>query len=105
MAILIVGYAAVSGYGLLLLKQADIGINVRFLLGAACYGMGFIVWLWILRVQPLSIAFPIAAGSLMVATQAFGMMIGESMSLTKVFAILLILTGITILSIYGNAQS
>ncbi len=95
---LVVIYAGVSGYGLLLLKQAELGFNSRLILGGILYGLGFLVWLWILREHPLSVAFPVAAGSLMIATQLFGMSIGEPLSVVKFVGILVILGGIWIVS-------
>lgn len=92
-------YATVSGYGLLLLKQADLGFNAKLSLGGFLYGLGFVIWLWILRGHPLSVSFPVAAGSLMVATQLFGASIGEPFTLGKTLGVLLILCGIALVSL------
>ncbi len=50
-------------------------VHPGFLIGCFFYGTGFLMWLLILRVLPLSIAFPVAAGSLIVATQLFGVLV------------------------------
>ena len=69
---LLIFYALVSAYGLYLIKAAENWKSVSFVIGFGLYGSGFIIWLFILRLYPLSIAFPAAAGALIVATQVAG---------------------------------
>ncbi|TNC79611.1 MAG: hypothetical protein C9356_18360 [Oleiphilus sp.] len=69
---LILFYAAVSAYGLYLLKASEHWKSMTFVLGFGLYGAGFLIWIFILRMFPLSIAFPAAAGALILATQIAG---------------------------------
>lgn len=61
-------YAAVSAFGLYLIKDASALLSTRAFAGLALYGSGFCIWIVMLRYFPLSVAFPVAAGSLIIAT-------------------------------------
>lgn len=92
-------YVVVSLFGLYKLKTAEIGINWEFVLGVVFYGSGFLLWIAVLRVYPLSIAFPLAAGSLIVGTQLIGVrFLGEPFDLASMLAIGLILAGLVVLA-------
>ncbi len=98
--LMIIGYAAVSSWGLAIIKSAPQVKSAMFLAGLTLYGAGFLVWLVILRSYPLSIAFPVAAGSLVVVTQVIAVvMLKESLSPTHLFGVVLVIAGIGILSI------
>ena len=98
---LIVIYALVSGYGLYLLKASQDFLSSGFLLGCVFYGGGFVIWIFILRLFPLSIAFPTAAGALIIATQIAGIYyLKESLAPTTIAGIVLIAVGIIL--IYVN---
>ena len=92
-------YAGISGYGLFLMKSSAALIGSKFFIGLFFYGTGFLLWLWILRTFPLTIAFPAAAGTLIVATQVFGVWLDEAMTFWKAGALLLIMIGIVALSV------
>lgn len=88
-------YAAVSAYGLYLIKDAPALMSSRALVGGLLYGGGFCIWIAMLRVFPLSIAFPVAAGSLIVATHVIARVyLAETVSMSQTFGIGLILAGI-----------
>ena len=94
---LITVYALVSAFGLYKIKAADGVQDVALWFGAVAYGAGFLIWLLILRKFPLSISFPIAAGSLIVATQAVGhLFLKEALSMTHLAGVALIVAGITV---------
>ena len=59
---------AISAYGHDLIKDATTLLSLRALAGALLYGGGFCIWIAMLRYFPLLIAFPVAAGSLILAT-------------------------------------
>ena len=61
-------YATISSYGLYKLKAEEL-LSLPFLIGFGFYGLGMLIWLGILRTTPISVAFPVAAGSLIIATQ------------------------------------
>lgn len=93
-------YAAVSVFGLALLKQATDVISVKFMIGAAAYGAGFLIWiLVIIRALPLSIAFPVSAGALIVGTQIAGyVFLRESITMPHIVGVVLIFAGILLIS-------
>ena len=94
---LITVYALISAFGLYKIKAADGVQDVVMWIGAAAYGAGFLLWLLILRKFPLSIAFPVAAGSLIIATQAFSYLyLKEPITTTHLVGVALILAGVTI---------
>ncbi len=99
---LIAIYTLISAFGLYKIKAAD-GVQDIFLwLGAAAYGTGFLIWMLILRKYDLSIAFPIAAGSLIITTQAVSyLFLKETLSTAHLVGVALIIAGITI--VYARA--
>ncbi len=91
-------YVAISSFGLYKLKSASGLLSLDFAIGFASYGLGFLVWFYVLTRMPLSIAFPIAAGSLIVATQFVGQaFLGERIEPVHAGGIALILVGIVLI--------
>ena len=69
LAILVYTFVSVSG--LSLIKSSEQLASLKFLSGAFLYGLGFLIWIgFILRNLPLSIAFPVASGALVLGTMA-----------------------------------
>jgi drug/metabolite transporter (DMT)-like permease len=66
--LLFIVYIASSCMGLFLIKAAPEWRSINFVAGVGLYGFGAILWLVILRLLPLSLAFPIAAGGLIICT-------------------------------------
>ena len=98
-------YLVISVTGLIFLKLSD-GKFFSFngLTGIVLYGVGFIIWYLILSRVSLSVAFPVAAGGLVVATQIGGYFIlKESISITHMIGVLLIIIGISVVA-SGDAQ-
>ena len=92
-------YVAMSAYGLYLLKTANNWSDLRFLFGFMFYGLGAVTWLYIIRTFPLSVAFPIAAGALVLATLFLGIFIlGEQASFCKLLGAGFIVFGIYAIS-------
>lgn len=99
--LMITGYALISAYGLAKIKDAALYTSIDFAIGSVCYGLGFVLWLHLLRSLPLSIAFPIASGAVVVATQIFGVwLLGEQISLPRLLGVLVIIGGIFL--VYGS---
>ena len=99
---LFVLYVLVSSFGLFKLKIANGTFGLDFLVGLTGYGAGFLIWYFILTRLPLSVAFPVAAGSLVAASQVVGFLaLDETMQFMHVGGILLILVGIVL--IFANA--
>ena len=85
----------VSSFGLFKLKSASGIPSPDFWLGFALYGFGFFIWYYVLTRLPLSVAFPIAAGSLVIATQVVGyLFLGETIHLAHAGGVALIAIGI-----------
>jgi multidrug transporter EmrE-like cation transporter len=96
-ASLLVLYVIVSSLGLYNLKGANGTIGIGFFIGLAFYGLGFLIWYGFLARMPLSVAFPLAAGSLVIATQFVGaIFLGESLSLAHLGGVGLIVAGIAV---------
>jgi len=96
--LLVLVYALTSGYGLYMLKASNMVPSITLVAGVFAYGLGFVIWLWTLKRYDLSIAFPVAAGALMIASQFFGRQLGEAFTGTKFVGILFIIAGSWILS-------
>jgi multidrug transporter EmrE-like cation transporter len=93
-------YAVISAYGLYLIKDATTLLSWRALAGALLYGGGFCIWIAMLRYFPLSIAFPVAAGSLILATHLIARLyLAETVLASQTIGIGLIIAGIFLVSI------
>lgn len=93
-------YALTSCYGLYLLKAAPAVKSWLFLSGLVLYIIGAGMWMFILRLYPLSVAFPIASGALVIGTTLTGMVfLNENVNLVHLFGAGLILAGIALISI------
>ena len=94
---LITVYTLISAFGLYKIKTADGLQDIFMWIGAAAYGTGFLIWILILRRYELSIAFPIAAGSLIVATQAISyVVLKETLPPIHLAGVILIISGIAL---------
>jgi len=94
-------YILLSIYGLYKIKSSIIGFNTEFVVGFSSYVLGFLIWLYILKTNPLSVAFPVAAGSLIVATQIIGFLfLGERVNAVKELGVIFVLVGIFM--VYSN---
>lgn len=96
--ILLSAYVLTSTYGLMKIKSAGISASPEFAIGFVSYAVGFIIWLYILARMPLSVAFPIAAGSLVIATQLTGhFFLSEVITHTQLIGVLLVVAGISLI--------
>jgi multidrug transporter EmrE-like cation transporter len=97
-SIVFIVYVAVSLTGLYQLKSTDFGLNPQYLAGMALYVLGFFLWLIVLRWFPLSIAFPLAAGTLIVGTQVVGVfLLKDRFDIVSLIAVSFLLIGLVIL--------
>ncbi len=105
-ATLLIGYAVVSVAGMVLLKAAGSPFSLKGGLGLALYVAGFAIWTGIiLRVMPLSQAFPMAAGALMLGTQIAGwLLLKERIGFPQGAGVLLILTGVILVGMTAQAR-
>jgi multidrug transporter EmrE-like cation transporter len=97
---LFVIYIITSCVGLYLIKAAEGWRAPAFAIGFILYAAGAIMWLVILRLLPLSLAFPIAAGSLIIGTMTTGaFFLSETITVWRMAGAFLIITGITLIAI------
>jgi multidrug transporter EmrE-like cation transporter len=93
-------YLASMLYGLYALKVYEAGLSLSYVFGLFVYVLGFMIWLIILKLYPLSLAFPIAAGALIVGTQLVGVLaLGEKLVYMKAIGAVVILIGIVMMAI------
>lgn len=91
-------YTISSVFGLYFLKISKMGFNLFFILGVIMYGSGFLIWLYILKTNYLSFAFPVTAGMLIIGTQLVGfLLLNESISLVKLCGIAFVAIGIMLI--------
>ena len=94
---LLLVYVVMSTYGLYQLKSADFA-SLMFIIGFGFYGMGFLLWMLMLKSFPLSVIFPTAAGGLIVATQLTGhLFLNESLRPTQWAGVALVLVALGLL--------
>ena len=99
-AILFLIYLITSCFGLYLIKAAAGWKTPAFFIGFILYGAGALFWMAILRFMPLSFAFPIAAGSLVIGTMLTGVfLLNETVTVFHVAGASLIIIGITLIAV------
>ena len=99
-------YIFTSAYGLYKIKLSTNYTDLHFLVGFGCYLTGFLIWLYILKITPLSVAFPIAAGGLILATTLIGVLwLNETIEVYKLAGAVLIIAGITCMAISMRQNS
>jgi len=92
-------YIGGSCLGLYFLKSAHHWLTPTFAAGAILYVCGALTWLLILRLFPLSMAFPIAAGSLMIGTSLIGhFFLNEAIDARHLVGVGMIVAGIALLA-------
>jgi multidrug transporter EmrE-like cation transporter len=97
---LFAAYVAASSVGLHYMKAAPSMLSPVFAGGFGLYVGGFLLWLLILRSFPLSVAFPVAAGALMIGTALCAVfLLGEHVSRAHVAGMALILSGIVVIGL------
>ena len=95
-------YLSISCFGLYLIKSATDWKTSSFIIGFLIYGAGALIWMVILRLMPLSFAFPIAAGSLIIGTMLTGVFfLNESILVWHIVGAFMIIIGIIFFFIGG----
>ena len=94
---MLLAYVVLSCTGLVFMKRAISLMTPTFFFGFGMYGVGFLLWLGVLRRLTLSVAFPIAAGALVLGTMVAGyLFLNESVSIRQCIGALLIIVGIVV---------
>lgn len=110
---LFIAYITMSVLGLTLFKMGSTHIKTNFswtefylsvppvaLLGLLCYAIGFILWFYILSKVEMSYISPLAMGITTIAIFLVGvLMFKESVSITKIVGVGIIVTGVIIMNI------
>lgn len=105
--LLLLTYTVSSVAGMALIKAAPALLSPKWLVGFALYLAGFGIWMGvILRLMPLSQAFPIAAGALMLGTQLVGwVVLKERITLPHLAGTALILMGVALVSLTVQTEA
>lgn len=100
-------YTVVSVVGMTMIKGAPSLLSPKWITGAGLYAIGFVIWIGlILRMMPLSQAFPIAAGALMLGTQVAGwLLLKERLTVPHLAGAALIVVGVAIVSLATQTDS
>ena len=74
--------------------------NLNFYLGFICYAMAMVVWMKILSSEPLSVAYPLLVCiSFVFVTISASLLFKETFGAYKIIGLIIILSGITIMSL------
>lgn len=92
-------YVAVSCSGLVLMKT-KLGIwSPQFMFGAIFWGVGAGIWVVVLRLTPLSFAFPVASSLLLIGSTVMGYwLLKEDIGPSQIAGIVLIALGVLLVS-------
>lgn len=99
--------------GLTLIKLGSEGLKIGFslslfnlqlpglfLLGVLCYGISFIIWMWIISTNTLSVIYPIALGISYILIMGVSFLIlKEPISTINIVGIVFVLIGVILISI------
>lgn len=97
-ASLLLIYVITSCSGLYLIKAAENWKSPVFIIGFVLYASGAVIWIAILRFIPLTFAFPIATGALMIGTTLTGVFyLGEVVKFGQIAGMFIILMGIALI--------
>lgn len=104
---LLLAYTLISVAGMTLVKAAPALATPKWIIGVALYVIGFLIWIgMILRIMPLSQAFPVAAGALMLGTQVAGwLVLKERLTMPHLAGAALIVVGVAIVSLSTPAKA
>lgn len=101
-AILFIVYCVTSSIGLYKIKSAETFFNRDYIFGFFLYGCGFLLWLIILKYNSLSVAFPVAAGSLIICTQIVGfILLDEKFSAYNIIGCAMVIIGVVLIYVKG----
>lgn len=109
--LLVIGIIIVSA-GQLLLKRGVFDVDIQpsieilsnilkspyLILGISLYGLGSILWLFVLKRMPLSVAYPSMSISYIIVFFASGILFTETLGFTKILGVALIFLGVSIIN-------
>ncbi len=71
----------------------------HILLGVLCYGSGFLLWLKVLRLLPLSVAYPASSVSFIAVVMTSAVFLGERVTAFKLIGVLCIGVGVVLIGL------
>jgi multidrug transporter EmrE-like cation transporter len=83
---------------LVVLSLKNVLVQPTIIVGAICYVSGFVIWLNVLKVLPLSIAYPFSSISYVAIIFASALFLGEALNLYKLVGMLCICAGVFFIS-------
>ncbi|PML80847.1 hypothetical protein [Enterovibrio norvegicus] len=99
-------YIASSSFGLVFIKKSTGLFSFLFMAGNVLYIVGYIIWVSvILKMLPLSTAFPLASAGLLIASQIAGkLVLDEKVDIYNLVGCGFIILGFIIIFIKGDFQ-
>jgi drug/metabolite transporter (DMT)-like permease len=107
-ALLLLATVSFTVTGQILIKKGvDVAGNLTFkaaftstylIIGVLCYISGFLIWLNVLKILPLSIAYPSSSISYVLVIFASAIVLGEALNLFKLIGMACILVGVIFIS-------
>lgn len=96
----VVSFGGVSGEASKLIESlTKAALNPLILVGLVLYGLSFLIWLRVLSFNDLSKSYPIFAACVFLLTTAISLkVLNESISLNRIFGIVIMLVGIFIVA-------
>ncbi|AKO96095.1 MAG: hypothetical protein RID15_10830 [Marinovum algicola] len=91
-----VSFAETAG---LVQKSLSLLLSPWVLGGLAFYGVGTVLWLFALRRIDLSLAYPFVAMSFVMVAASGVLVLGETLSLTRVLGMALIISGLLVMAV------
>lgn len=99
-------YIASSSFGLVFIKKSTETLSLFFIVGNFLYVVGYIIWVSvILKMLPLSTAFPLASAGLLIASQVAGkFVLDEKVDIYNLIGCGLIILGFIVIFSKGDFQ-
>lgn len=99
-------YIASSSFGLIFIKKSTGILSFLFIAGNFLYIVGYIIWVSvILKMLPLSTAFPLASAGLLIASQVAGkLVLNEKVDIYNLLGCGLIILGFIVIFSKGDFQ-
>lgn len=97
-------YIISSSFGLFFMKKSTGIMTLNFVFGNALYIVGYVIWvLIILKMLPLSTAFPLASAGLIITSQIIGFLfLEERINIYNILGCCLIFLGFVVIFIKGD---
>ena len=93
--ITVASYILLSSYGILIIKTAQSIYSIQMYIGTFIYICGSVIWLAILRRLPLSVAFPVASGLMIIGIAFVGaLFLNEELGLYQLIGGVAIMIGV-----------